>query len=420
MRRVLTVLACGMLLMSSCSIENILFDTSEDLQRKFQSLKEWEHLPLRNISWNQAVAMMAERNHDMIRADSTIESAKREVRSVFTDLIPGVSYYGNFSNTIAGLLEASNAGSSSYNIQVSFSLPSLTQVPYRVYSAQARAFSAEKAREGKMRELSSRLYKQIRNRELALKLKEMEEHKHNAPPKTTEQLQKEADAEAQFWQDMSELLGDNSARWMVIHETMPRINWESYRKKLDTLDELVLCEMAMRVEQARLQQYGVALRYLPTINTSLYSPSLFTSTGGTYDGAFLDSEDTTLNMSISYALDTELSNWNNYKTNKENFDLTCKEIVSELITRRATLRTLKNSFSEYEVWKGFMKKKMKYLRSHPPDSAKEFIDRSSLLIDMQRELLQQEKNSIETEASLLLEYGFPGEKKNFVGSKLED
>ncbi len=43
---------------------------------------------------------------------------------------------------------------------------------------------------------------------------------------------------------------------------------------------------ALKLEQARLAQYGVAMDYLPTINTSMYSPSLFSSTEGTYSGTF--------------------------------------------------------------------------------------------------------------------------------------
>ncbi len=410
MRLYLAILTSAFLL-NACSIERILQDTGEDLQKKFKSIEQWEELPLRRISWNQALAMILEHNREMRRADSNIDSAERSVRSVYTDLIPSLGYYSSFSNSISGLIEASNAGSSSYNIQVGFSLPSLTQVPYRVYSAQASAYAAVKAREGKIRELSSQLYKNIRTREIYLRTLELDKKNPDARPKNRQEVETEYNTESQFWQTMANLLGDNSARWMVIKETMPRIKWSDYRKRLDSLDELVVVQLAMRIEQARLQQYGVALNYLPTMNANLYSPSLFSSTAGTFDGAFLSGDDTTINMSISYSLDTKLSNWNTYKTNKENYELVCQEVINELITRRNTLRKLRNSFDEYEVWKSFMQKKIAYMKATPPDSAEEFIDNSRLIIDMERELLNQEKRSVETEASVLLEYGFHGDAK---------
>ncbi len=397
--------------LNSCNIEEVLQGTGEDLQKKFSSIEQWEALPLRRISWNQALAMILENNRDMRRADSNIDSAERNVRSVYTDLIPTVAYYGSFSNSINGLIDASKDATTSYNIQVGFSLPSLTQVPYRVYSAQATAYAAVKSREGKIRELSSQLYKSIRTREIQMRQQELAKDKPDARPKTRQEEESEYNAESQFWQDMANLLGDTSARWMVIQETMPRIRWSDYRDRLETLDELVVVQFAMRLEQARLQQYGVALNYLPTLNANLYSPSLFSSTAGTFDGAFLSGDDTTLNLSVSYSLDTQLRNWNNYKTNKENYDLICQEVINELITRRNTLRKLRNSFDEYEVWKGFMKKKIAFMRDTPPDSAEEYIETSRLIIDMENELLTQEQRSVETEASILLEYGFHGEAK---------
>ncbi len=401
----------SLLLLNACSIQKILGETGDDLQKKFRNIEEWEQLPLRRISWNQALAMILENNRDMRRADSNIDSANRNVRSVYTDLIPTVAYYSSFSNTIAGIIEASNAGSSQYNVQVGFSLPSLTQVPYRVYSAQASAYAAVKTREGKIRELTSQLYKNIRTREVYLRTKKLDARNPDARPKSNQELHNEYEADSQFWQDMANLLGDNSARWMVIQETMPRVRWSEYRNRLSSLDELVVVQLAMRVEQARLQQYSVALNYLPTLNANLYSPSLFSSSAGVFDGAFLSSEDTTLNMSISYSLDTQLRNWNNYKTNKENYQLICQEVIDELITRRGKLRTLKSSFDEYNVWKSYMQKKINFLKETKPSSAADYIEMSRLIVDMERELLNQEKRAIDTEATVLLEYGFHGEVK---------
>ena len=79
------------------------------------------------------------------------------------------------------------------------------------------------------------------------------------------------------------------------------------------------------------RQYSIALRYLPTLNLNLYSPSLFSSSGGTYSGTFLDMDDTKLNMSLSYSFDTQLRTWNNYRDSKDEYEQKQRAMVGTLM-----------------------------------------------------------------------------------------
>ncbi len=404
--RLLLLPALCLLLIPGCSLEKRLAKTSDKIERQYAETKDWPELPRRTISWQQAIAMMKRSNEEMIKARNEIEEAERSELSVYTDMIPGVSYYGYLTRALNELTTAYNSDEMTSNVNVTFNLPGLTQTPFRQYAAKARAFAATKAEEGKARELTSQIYKAVRLRELNRRKAALEKQnpdKNDIISTAAEQQ----DQDIQYWQTISKLLGDPNARWEVLPETLPGIRWKDYYSKLNMLDPLVVCNFAMRLEQARLAQYGIALRYLPTINTNLYSPSLFTSSGGTYSGTFLSGEDTRISLGVSYMVDTKLNTWNSYQKNKENYERTQREVSADLREHKHKVGQLRRSVKEYNNWRNFMLKRIEHVEKSKPDSAEGYIARSRELFDMRRELLNQEQKAIEAEAALLLEYGLP-------------
>ena len=147
------------------------------------------------------------------------------------------------------------------------------------------------------------------------------------------------------------------------------------------------------------------MEYLPTINTSLYSPSLFTSTGGTYTGTFLDTDDTTLNLSLSYRLDTKLDTWNRYQDNKARYKQVQREIVRSLLEHKQKMALLRQSMDEYYAWRSYLTKRIDYMKNAPADSPETYLERRQELSSMEDELLNQEEKAIESEAALVLTYG---------------
>lgn len=400
------VILCLLSGLVSCNLEKRLTDTSDSIQERFDKIKPWSELPLRKISWEQALAMVDTNNKDVRRAKTTIESAERSARSVYTDLIPGVSLYSYFNNSVENWLAGAVSEGSHTSVNVTFSVPTLTQVPYRVYAADATVYAAEKALEGKHRECSVKLYKALRQQEVNAKLKSLESSTTYNYKKTNQEKLDEVDREDSFWQEMASILGNSDARWYIDPSTMPRVKWADYKPKLNKIDSLVLCEMAMQIERARLKQFSVALNYLPTMNMNLSSPSLFTSSGGTYSGTFLSSSDTTLNLSLSYSLDTKLSTWNTFKTNQEEYELTCIEVVDSLAERRVKLKTLMRSVEEYDSWNSYMQKRIAFERTAPINSSDSYLEKNKKLLEMEREMLNQELKAIESEVAFATEYGF--------------
>ncbi len=398
------ILLISLLALQSCSLHDRLDSAASDLEQQYAELRLWDNLPLRTISWNQAVSMMKRSNASFTRARMSIEKAERSELSVYTDLIPGVSYYSYFNRSISDLTKAVNSDDITHNVNISFSIPTLTQVPYRVYASQARTYSAIKALEGKERELIAELYTLQRTLALESRIEQHNQKKPEQNKQPASPLNKTASQHSQ-WLKMATLLGDYSARWRILPSSIPQFKWSDYRKRTGQLDQLIICQLAMELEASRLQQYQVALNYLPTINTSIYSPSLFSSTGGTYTGTFLDMDDTKLNLSLSYSLDSKLNTWNNYQNSKAEYKLKQKEISARLIDFKQKLATLRSSMDEYYAWRSYMHKRIEHLTDAPASNAAEFLDNETNLHAMKQELLNQEKAAIESEAALILQYG---------------
>ena len=401
----LTVLL-ALLTFSSCSLEQRLARTSAEVEDIFASARAWEQLPVRTISWNQALSMIYNNNAELEKLTASIERSEREELSIYTDMIPGVSYYGYMTKSINDLARKYSSDDMNTTLNVTFNLPSITNIPYRVYAAAASTFAAIKTKEGKERELLAKLYSQTRTYDLELRKRALQ----SKNPDLTEEdrILTEAEhlqADATHWSAMAEMLGDYSARWRVLPESLPRVRWSDYSGRFNKLDQLTICRFALQLERARLGIYGIALQYLPTINTNLYSPSLFSSSGGTYEGTFLDGEETKINLNISYRLDTQLDTWNSYKDRKAEYERVKREVSTAIMEHKRKLAQLKRSVKDYNSWRSYMQKRIRYTQETPVTTADEQLARDKAVLDMQLELLSQEAKAVESESAVLLEYG---------------
>ena len=401
----LSVSGAFVLCLCGCSIEQRLTVLSSKIETSYADAREWDQLPIKTISWQQAMSMVQQNNIELKKLSSSIDRYERQGWSVYTDMIPGLSYYGYLTKSIGDLSGVATDDLNS-NVNVTFSLPTLTNIPYRVYSSRASTFSAIKAKELRERDLTANLYSAVRSREVELKKRELAKLKPEISEKErilAESSQRLTDAA--HWKNVAGILGDYSARWNILQQSMPRVKWNRYLPKVSKLSELSVARFAIRLEQSRLSQYGVALQYLPTISTNLYSPSLFSSSGGTYEGAFLNGEDTKLNLNLSYTLDTKLSNWNQYLDRKADYENTCREVQADIIDHKHKLMQFKTSIQDYLSWRSYMNKRIEYLQESQPETAEAQIERDAAVLDMRMELLGQETKAIECETAVIIEYG---------------
>ncbi len=396
------------LMIPACSLDQRIDRVSAEIERVYAKTQLWEQLPERTISWQQALSILRRENPSLQTAAARIEHLERSSLSVYTDMIPGVSIYSYFTKSIEGLTQSLATDDFRTQVNVNFYIPTITQIPYRVYSAKAEVYAAVKSREGTERDLISKLYQLVRQRDLAERrrareLRKPAEARADASPIA---LATEKNEHLEYWKEVSKILGDYSARWTILPESLPKFKWNHFRRQLDHLSPLVVCQHAMKLEQARLAQYGVVMEYLPTINTNLYSPSLFTSSGGTYTGTFLDTEDTTLNLNFSYRLDTRLNIWNRYQDNKARYEQVRKEVLASLLDYKQKMHLLRHSMDEYYTWRSYIMKRIDYMQHAPTDSPDTFLEHKRELESMQDELLRQEEKAIESEAALIQAYDF--------------
>ncbi len=276
---------------ASCSVDRHMEKKAGELMARMDAVPDWRQLPRKEISWHQALAMMMERNIDLKKSEQSLKTTKRSVVNVFTQIIPGVNLDWMLTKELSDLARVS-AGDVEYNTNILFNMPSLTQIPFDYYSAKAAVYTAEKTLEMKKRELVARLYQQVlsyRNAQISYN------NQLSSLPYDDDGVQKKKlDLERErnlneISQGFAVLLGNMDARWLVNPETMPRLDWGRYRAASRQLDLLVVTMVAMELEASRLQVLNAKLKFFPSVDINFYSPTLFSSTGGTYGGFFCGS-----------------------------------------------------------------------------------------------------------------------------------
>lgn len=379
-----------------------------ELMNKVDALPDWEQLPRKEISWDQAMALMMEGNLDLKRTEQSLKTTKRAVVNVFTQIIPGVNLDWMLTKELSELTRVT-ADDVEYNTNILFNMPSLTQVPFDYYSAKAAVYTAEKTLEMKKRELVSKLYRQVlayQNARISYR------NQLSSLPYDDDGVQKrkiDRDWEkglSEISQGFATLFGSMNVRWLVKPETMPRLDWDRYRSASRRLDLLVVTMVAMELEGARLQVMNAKMKFFPSVDVNFYSPTLFSSTGGTYQGFFAGGGDMQVNMSLREELDTRLTAWFQYKSAKENHDLMLKRVLMDLQQRRIKVAALLESRRRFELWKKVLLKEIEFKKSRLSLSGDEYLEQRKDLKTMYENLDSEAAKNSEVEAALIMEYGW--------------
>lgn len=393
---------------TSCSLEKHMERKTGELIKKMDTVPEWSQLPRQEISWNQAVALMMERNIDLKKSEQSLKTTKRAVVNVFTQIIPGVNLDWMLTKELSDLSKVT-ADDVEYNTNILFNMPSITQIPFDYYSAKAAVYTAEKTLEMKKRELISRLYQQTisyRNAQISYnnQLKSLPYDDDGVQRKKLDKEWKKSLDEIS--QGFATLLGSMEARWLIKPETMPRLDWEKYKAASKKLDLLVVTMAAMELEASRLQVLNARMNFFPSVDINFYSPSLFSSTGGTYGGFFAGAGDMQVNMSLREELDTRLTSWFQYKSAKESHDLMQRSVVMDLQKRRIKIATLLESRRRYELWRGVLLKEIAFKESRLSASGDEYLEQMKDIRKMYTDLDNEAAKNAEVEAALIMEYGW--------------
>jgi hypothetical protein len=399
----------GILLLglASCSVHERVQRKADELAKEIEAHADWDQLPERTVSWNEAVEFALKHNATLKRAQVSIDDAKRSVRRVYLDFLPGINLDALISKDINNLA-AVNGNDVSYNTNILFNIPSITQVPITYYTAVASVYSAEKSLEMKQREVISNIYKTAREYEIAknqmeLRLREDSEFDDDSRQK---QIKRDwVEREKQLLTANNTSLGDYQYRWKVDPKTLPKLDWAKYKAASAHIDRLVMTMLAMELESSRLNILGVKMRYFPELNINFYSPSLFSKTGGTYGGVFGSSADMTVSLGLVLQLDTKLSVWDSLQSAKATHKILQEEVRTRALDRKAKVSALLKSREDFESWAGYIRKRAAYLSQAHPLNSEEFWQTRKDVSDMYNDLFSQEQKNVTVEAALIMEYG---------------
>lgn len=405
------VLFSFIFLLQGCSwfsVDKHIEGRAQELSRQLEKEPQWASLPRREISWSKAVDMMMKQNLDLKDGRQSLRQAEHSVTRVFTQMIPGVNLDWMLSKDISELTRVGSRDVE-YNTNILFNLPSMTQVPFDYYAAKSSVYTAKKSYELKEREMISRLYRQVilyessmrdyRNAMLDLSFDDDGTQRKRV---IKEWEDKQRDISVEF----SSLLGSVEAQWFVNPATMPRINWGAYKQASKKLDDLVVTMMAMELESSRLQVWNVKMQFFPSLDVNFYSPTLFTGSGGTYQGFFAGAGDMKVNMSLKEKLDTRLDVWFEYKTAQENYKMMQQRIRLRLLERRDKVAALMKSRQLFEEWRKAKMEEIAFMESRSPATGEEYLDRRKNLRKLYKEVESKTAENAEVEAALIMEYGW--------------
>ncbi len=404
------VAAGGMMLaVTSCSVEKMVQKRVEALSAEVERQPDLDQLPVRKVSWNDAVAFALKNNLEIKQGQLSIDDAERRVRRVYMDMIPGVNLDALMTKDI-GNLGSVSSDDIGFHTNILFNLPSLTQIPITYYTAKASVFRANKSMEMKKRELISKLYKNVRSLEIARARYELSKQESDIKERsdgTVSNVDHEwREKSRTLAMELISLMGDTHYRWQIDEKTVPKVSWDRYKAASGKLDHLVLAMMAMELEASRLNVLGIKMRYFPELNVNFYSPSLFTNTGGTYGGFFADSGDMYVNMNLSLQLDTKLSVWDNLQSAKASHAILEKEVFMRALERKDKVKKLMKSREDFEAWASYIKKRAAFLDATQPLSVEEYKNNQQEVSKMYRDLYSNREKNLQTEAALIMEYGF--------------
>lgn len=391
---------------SGCAIEDVVSERVEELDKEFAKVPAYEAMPVCELSWEAALEKMLRENHELIRARNEIESAKNNCKSVWLNLVPLVNI-GYFYNTaLLGNSADYYGDESTYNLNIIFNIPALTRLPVDHYVAQLALFRAEKNLELKKRELASKLYKHAK--EAALSEESFRDAKKYAKREQLEEIERKRAEELRTqWMECVNLLGDATTRFRITGE-IPPIPFDDYLKRSRKIDPLVATLMAMELEASRLAQIGIKLNYWPTVTVNFYSPALFSYSGGNQEGFYGREKDLRMQLDFFVQLDTQLSTYFSLKEAEAAHELLEKTLKMQMIERREKIALILLSQEEYVRWKKTAKRYENFLERQNADSAESVLERRKNLRAFRETLTSRERENIEREAALILEYGIPG------------
>lgn len=403
MKYLLSYIFIGICLLS-CHPLGRVQEHADRLIKEYKSLPDYETLPVRVLSWNQALLLVQHNNVELRQAYNNLEEARYQEKKIWREWIPSVNFGQYYNRKLFPGAKGNLPNDAQWSYNVIFNFPSVMELPIRQYTSSLAVFKAQKDIELKQRELTAKLYQlfltsEFREREKRLRLGEYECSIH--------ETEFSCEIEREEWLQISSLLNDYSARWHFVYTDEPRVTPEDYREAMQSPSELTIIQMALQVEASRLQKLGVFMQFWPQIHVDFYSPTLFNSSGGQLSGFMKKGKDTRVNMDIYVALDTQGQTMQAHRTAKANHELLLNELRKRMWEHKEKTEALIASWRQYEAWKLAMTAYLRFRTEQGAENPEELLRMHADSLQLRQEMSEHERSNIERVCSLVQEYGMP-------------
>ncbi len=394
----LSVLVC-------CSPAKKIDELNAQFAKDYQQLPRYDSLPTRRLSWKEALSMLERNNIEYRESKRAYDNAKYQIGSTWRSLIP-ILDSGYFYNAPLKWDKGTPA-QHNFNINIIFNLPSLVTMPVEHYTNALAAIKANVDCQLKQRELEARLWQCFREHSIMEQEQALYEQ---SPGQDAAAKQRLRDLYQQkqraLWSRLCVLINDHSARWLPQCAGLPEPSLQHFRQKAKAPDELFISTLSLQAEASRLKKLGIFLQFMPMVYTDVYSPSLFTDTGGNNDGFMRNADDVRISFNTFLRLDTRLERYHDYKDADKAHQLTLEALSQAMMEHREKVLLTLNAWQKYEEWKESVDDYVAFRNRQEISDAEEAIARQQAHLEIEKARLEQRRSNLERECALMQEYGW--------------
>lgn len=292
----------------------------DHLREQWQTnIQQQATLPQRVVDWQTAADLMLANNLKLRAARTEITNAHEAVVQVFKDLIPNLNMRAGITKRITDL-----ANFSSEDVTLSansfFNVPGIVNFDARLYSARLYYLRSIAAYQLAEREQTIDLYR------LFFSAQELEEERSRLAMQhatagamsqvdafsgrllmtelETRELSHARDLKA-FQDRAAELLGTRDAQWVFSTNGLPVLHYQDVPLPISDTNRVAQLQMkllAVELEFARAQLFGLKLQYWPELNIFVSGPPIYSRQFGTEK--FWDSDEVRASADVFWNVDT--------------------------------------------------------------------------------------------------------------------
>jgi hypothetical protein len=254
-------------------------------------------LPVRNLTWPEALDLLQERNLKLRRSRNDITNAIENVRQVFKDLLPTLNFRAGVSESIREITSV-GVDDVTFSIDSFFNIPGVVNMSTRLFGTKLALLRSQTVYELAVREQTLELYRAFL---------EAQEHREVSAQIETEKLfaqavqradaisgeallrditgralafEKETDA---LQSRISDLMGGREWRWNLITNGIPGFAYEASPLPLADTNRVAQLQMrlvSIEIAGAWAREVGIKLQYWPEVNVFVTAPALYQRING--------------------------------------------------------------------------------------------------------------------------------------------